>query len=181
MVEKQKEKVSASEEAVSMFLGLAIVIAIIAIVFNYFQRRKGDVEVPGTVSEVVGSPTPINLGTNGEKTVSDDEHIVKKGESLWLIAAYYYGNGDYWTNLVTANNIKNPNVISAGQKLILPKNVKNLDAEETYVVTKGDHLWKIALEKYGDGFAWTKIWQANRGKIGDPDILAVNTVLTIPK
>lgn len=49
-------------------------------------------------------------------------YIVKSGDSLWKIAAKpsIYGNGSMYTKIVSANNIKNPNLIYPGQKLVIP-------------------------------------------------------------
>jgi 5'-nucleotidase len=47
-----------------------------------------------------------------------------------------------------------------------------------YVVTKGDSLWKIAVEKYGDGTLWTKIAEANALK--RPNHIEVGAELELP-
>jgi nucleoid-associated protein YgaU len=39
---------------------------------------------------------------------------------LWAIAKKYYGDGNKYTEIAKANNISNPNVISVGQKLLIP-------------------------------------------------------------
>ena len=52
--------------------------------------------------------------------------------------------------------------------------------EDSYTVVLGDSLWKIASAKYGDGMEWTKIYNANKDKINDSDILYVGQVLVLP-
>jgi nucleoid-associated protein YgaU len=49
-------------------------------------------------------------------------HEVKKGDTLWKIAAHYYGDGSLYPKIFEANqNILNdPNVIKVGQKLRIP-------------------------------------------------------------
>jgi 5'-nucleotidase len=47
-----------------------------------------------------------------------------------------------------------------------------------YVVSKGDSLWKIAVEKYGDGTFWTKIAEANALK--RPNHIEVGAELELP-
>lgn len=37
---------------------------------------------------------------------------------------------------------------------------------KTYTVQSGDTLWEIANGRYGSGFEWTKILNANKDKIG---------------
>ena len=52
----------------------------------------------------------------------------------------------------------------------------------SYKVVKGDHLWGIARKKehYGNGFAWPVIYQANRDKIKNPDLIYPNQEFAIP-
>jgi nucleoid-associated protein YgaU len=51
-----------------------------------------------------------------------------------------------------------------------------------YVVAKGDCLWNIAKKKehYGNGFAWPKIYNANRDQIKNPDLIFPKQSLKIP-
>ena len=50
----------------------------------------------------------------------------------------------------------------------------------TYTVKKGDSLWKIAKQFYGNGAEYTKIYNANKDKIKNPNLIYVGQVLTIP-
>lgn len=47
-------------------------------------------------------------------------HTVVKGDTLWAIAKKYYGDGNRYPEIARANNIANPNIISVGQKLLIP-------------------------------------------------------------
>lgn len=49
-------------------------------------------------------------------------HKVKKGDCLWAIAKKYYGDGNKYKVIAEANKskIKRPNLIFAGQELIIP-------------------------------------------------------------
>lgn len=38
--------------------------------------------------------------------------------------------------------------------------------DDKYKVRKGDTLWEIAEAKYGKGFEWTKILEANKNQVG---------------
>ena len=62
--------------------------------------------------------------TNGEREEQDYSiimYIVKKGESLWSIAKTF---GSTIEDIVRANGIENPDQISIGEKLYIPKYVK---------------------------------------------------------
>ncbi|WP_418222798.1 GH25 family lysozyme [Clostridium isatidis] len=47
-------------------------------------------------------------------------HTVVKGDTLWAIAKKYYGDGNRYPEIARVNNIANPNIISVGQKLLIP-------------------------------------------------------------
>lgn len=51
---------------------------------------------------------------------------------------------------------------------------------KVYVVKAGDTLSKIAEKMLGDANRWQEIAEANRGIIGDPDVIKPGTELTIP-
>jgi LysM repeat protein len=45
---------------------------------------------------------------------------------------------------------------------------------------KGDTLWAIAKKYYGDGSQYTKIYEANKDKISNPNLIYPGQELTIP-
>jgi nucleoid-associated protein YgaU len=53
-------------------------------------------------------------------------------------------------------------------------------AVRTYTVKKGDSLSKIAKAHYGDANQWRKIYEANKERIKNPDLIQPGWVLTIP-
>lgn len=52
--------------------------------------------------------------------------------------------------------------------------------ETTYKVKKGDCLWNIAKKIYGNGAMYTKIYEANKDKIINPNLIYPDQILTIP-
>lgn len=54
-------------------------------------------------------------------------------------------------------------------------------ATSTYTVQPGDTLWKIAKQFYGEGNAYLKIFEANKGLLKDPDHIYPGQELVIPK
>lgn len=50
----------------------------------------------------------------------------------------------------------------------------------TYRVVPGDCLWYIAQRYYGNGNAWPKIYDANRDKIRNPNLIYPGQVFIIP-
>jgi nucleoid-associated protein YgaU len=57
---------------------------------------------------------------------------------------------------------------------------KSAASARTYTVVSGDSLSKIAKREYGDAQKWQVIYQANRDKISNPDLIHPGQVLTIP-
>lgn len=181
LIEAGKKYIKSSEELISMFLGLAIVVVVIVLIFNFFQRKKGSVQIPGA--------TDITLSQNSEKDSGTYE--VKRGDNLWKIAENKYNDGFAWTKIAKENNIKNPSLLAVGQKLKMPKieettkittkvtEDKHIDGSE-YKVVKGDNLWKISVRAYGDGYQWTKIWQENKSLIRNPNLLEIGMTLKLP-
>ena len=53
-------------------------------------------------------------------------------------------------------------------------------AKRTYTVKKGDCLWKIAKQFYGNGALYTKIYDANTNQIANPNLIYVGQVFVIP-
>lgn len=51
---------------------------------------------------------------------------------------------------------------------------------QTYTVKKGDCLWNIAKKFYGNGAKYTTIFNANKGKIKNANLIYAGQVLTIP-
>lgn len=49
-----------------------------------------------------------------------------------------------------------------------------------YTVQPGDSLSKIAKKIYGESGRWKEIWEANRAKIPNPDLIHPGLELQIP-
>jgi nucleoid-associated protein YgaU len=71
------------------------------------------------------------------------------------------------------------NVQSGSSTTAKPADVKAAGSR-TYTVKGGDSLWKISEEMYGDGNQWNRIYEANRDRIKDPDVIQPGWVLNIP-
>lgn len=55
----------------------------------------------------------------------------------------------------------------------------NAPQTKTYTVKKGDTLWGIAKKYYGNGAKYLTIYNANKGKIKNPNLIYVGQVFTI--
>ena len=62
----------------------------------------------------------VNQKVGTTHTSSKRYYTVVKGDTLWAIAQKYYGDGNKYKDIAKANNLSNPDIIHAGQKLLIP-------------------------------------------------------------
>lgn len=109
-------------------------------------------------------------------------HTVEKGEFLQKISGYerIYADAAKWPRIYFANKdqIQDPNLIMPGWQLTIPR-----DWPSTHVVRQDEYLGRIAgyWEIYDDRTQWTRIYEANKDKISDPDMIWPGWELTIPR
>lgn len=176
----KKSWFKSKDDVVSMFLGLAVVVAVGGFMVNFIEKRKGNIDIPGVKNDLKIE----ELAQSKEGNLAVDEVKVVKNDSLWKIAEREYGDGFKWVEIAKFNNINNPDLIESGQILKLPQiekvEVKSEEKEDRdYKVLRGDSLWKIAVREYGDGYQWTKIWLDNKEKLNSPDKLEIGMTLRL--
>jgi hypothetical protein len=110
------------------------------------------------------------------------EWTVKSGESLSKISGYeeIYSDPVKWPRIYRANRdkIDDPNLIFPGWLLRIPRGLPT-----NHVVAEGEYLGKIAgyWEIYDDWRQWTKIHEANKDQIKDPDLIRPGWDLKVPR
>jgi nucleoid-associated protein YgaU len=60
------------------------------------------------------------------------------------------------------------------------KPAAQVETAKTYTVKSGDSLWAISEQIYGNGNDWRRIYEANKDRIKDPDVIQPGWVLNIP-
>jgi len=198
------KKLKLNESAISTVLGAAVIIIVGILIFNYFKAepQQSDevlMEEEFTLEEGEPATESAEMAKEKSKPVPSKTYTVAKGDHLWKIAQNAYNDGYQWVKIAQANNLANPNYLEEGQELNIPELEKKqqvAEAEEEeepvgevagekaiegdkYTVKKGDHLWKIAVEKYGDGYRWTDI--ANANNIANPDYIESGQELILPE
>lgn len=85
-----------------------------------YGTKTATVEQPQTA----GEPATVAVEKEREESTAPTAktYTVKAGDSLWAIAAKYYGKGAEYSKIYNANTdkISNPNLIYPGQVLTLP-------------------------------------------------------------
>lgn len=73
-----------------------------------------------------------------------------------------------------------PKVSKKKKKRETTKSPEPKKSNKTYTVKKGDCLWNIAKKFYGNGSKYTVIYNANKDKIKNPNLIYPGQVFTIP-
>ena len=70
--------------------------------------------------------------------------------------------------------------ILPGWTLLVPSAGPRHVAEHVVTVERGDTLWELAEEAYGDGAEWPRIYEANDGRIEDPHWIYPGQQFVVP-
>jgi LysM repeat protein len=128
-------------------------------------------EVPPTAIPPTSAPAPTTAPGSGTTT-----YTVQRGDTLYSIARRY---GSTVEAIAAANSIANPSLIRVGQTLTIPGGtgvpVPVPSGGTTYVVQRGDNLFRIAL-RYGISY----VYLAQYNGIADPSRIYVGQVIKIP-
>ena len=123
-------------------------------------------------------------------------HKVREGESYSSIAKKYFGSTLFWDSVQNANPGVTPRSLKVGQLIRVPKKpnptvasakgAKKTTKEQSnravrHKVRKNDTLAGISKRYYGTTRKWRLIYDANRTKISNPDVLSVGVNLSIPQ
>ena len=71
--------------------------------------------------------------------------------------------------------------VRSGSSSTAPASQGSGSRQRTYTVVAGDSLSKIAKREYGDASKWPRIFEANRDKIQNPDLIHPGQVLNLPQ
>lgn len=79
--------------------------------------------------------------------------------------------------------VKNSYVVGLLKEVSKSKmDIVSVTKEYTIVkIKEGDNLWNIAKQIYGDGFKYKLIYEANKDKLADPNVVPVGTIIKVPK
>lgn len=175
-----------------MFLGAFVIIVVGYMIINYFRDVDSDLIIPSYETE------------SEDVVIFPTTHTVQKGEDLWKISEKYYQSGYGWTYIAKENNLESPYILSEGQNLVIPSvelefltlsdNDESVNSDRgdeiseilskeeisgsTYTVVKGDTLWNIAVQAYGDGYKWVDI--AKENNLINPDLIHPGNLFVLP-
>lgn len=183
MFKDLQKRFESTESYISLALGLAVVLVIGVLIYNFVSSRKNQTLIDtGATTEQKEQKATDGLPGN---------HKVAAGETLWSISEKYYKTGYNWGDIAKANNLPSADLIEAGQTIVIPTVTPIMPegqvasgtniaqpAAKTYTVVRGDTLWKIATSMYNDGYKWVEIAGVN--KLVEPNLIHPGNVLTLP-
>ena len=150
---------------------------------------------------------PITINIKGEIVGNNAKKVLEKITALHQKGNFvkYVGQNILSKALITSLDTSHPNTIYGGcaftmeikevriaqcpritrrtsaQKQVAKKSSsKSKSTSKTYTVKKGDTLWAIAKKYYGSGAKYTKIVNANKSLIKNPNLIHIGWKLTIP-
>lgn len=71
--------------------------------------------------------------------------------------------------------------VRSGVSSSAPEASQPVPATRQYTVKRGDSLSRIAKHIYGDASRWKQIYEANKDRIKNPDLIYPDQVLEIPE
>ena len=173
---------------------------------NKNTKRFLSFALAGTV--VAGVPVAsahaedVNVEALEEAAVNTTTYVIKDGDTLGSICKRVYGNSGFWEALAEYNKLENPNELSIGQVIILPRDLNELltfevptpvvenneevvvndefEPDKTYTVKSGDTLYCIVRVQYGltNQEAVDKL--ATYNGLSDPNRISLGQKLLIP-
>lgn len=132
------------------------------------KKSAGQAEIFVLGGKQVGeNPYVITSIAETYKSLHTDGRPIKIGFQITI--------KEYANPVIKKSDIKKERQLGAAE--MQPRKTSS----ETYTVVKGDCLWNIAKKIYGSGAQYTKIFNANKDKIKDPNRIYPGQVLIIPK
>ena len=134
-------------------------------------RYYGDAALDRLSATASGIADPAVVDV-GQRLAFPDytRYTVVTGDTLSALAARFYGDAQLHRLIATASGIADPDVIHAGQQLIIPEITR-------HTVVAGDTLSALAARFYGDASLYPLIGKANG--VANPNAIHPGQVLVI--
>lgn len=156
------------------------------------EKKYNDIEIntlTGTLNFIVTEETiKIKAGDtiklNGIGTHLSGSYYVKDVTRQVSTSGYSHSatviKTDFGSEIKVATSSSKKNTTTKKNEKKVSSSAKSKDAKRTYTVKKGDSLYKIAKKFYGNGNKYTKIYNANKSQISNPNLIRIGQKLIIP-
>lgn len=165
--------------------------------FMVVKNPKSAINYVNLINKLLNDKKPVRFVVTGNKTdinmlcsISKFDYTQKfaeEGEYYYTLELKEYR--EYKAKKVV---IQKPILMAAQQKTVtttaaqkpvasaVPQRPADPPKQKTHTVRSGDTLWAIAKKYYGNGSKYTSIYDANKDKIKNPNLIYPNQVLVIP-
>lgn len=147
---------------------------------------SGRVPVPSIPPGLVSSDAPEQIAQPAAGTAPDSRPDLQANVSLPLDAAPL-GQGNAGSAPQADATAAAPPVAVADQTTPPPASAPQPNLPETapagvtVTVQPGFTLWEIARERFGDGILYVQVYEANKDRIRDPDLIYPGQVFAVPE
>ncbi len=148
--------------------------------------NTGDVELTGRVPD--GSVVRLYLDNRlvDDLTPADDgkwrSELDGVEPGVYTLRVDEVGaDGTVVSRLETPFKREPQEVLRAAEATDEPELDSGTPAIRSVTVQKGDTLWAISRERFGDGVLYVRLFEANRDAIRDPDLIYPGQIFTIPE
>ena len=140
---------------------------------NNYAAKKSDLEA--TIEKSTGVPYNVFITLPSKYLIDRNDNLVDISKKDQV-----YNDQAKWPRLWRDNKdvLNSPQIITPGQEIKILRGKPKF-----HTVLKGECLWKISgyWEIYNDATQWPKIFEANKDKIKDPDLIYPKQILSIPR
>ena len=144
--------------------------------------EAGEVQLAGraggqaTVRVYLDNKAVADIGADAGGQWKGELSGIKPGIYTLRLDALNAG-GEVVSRLETPFKRESPEVLNPPAQENMPDQAPVIRA---VTVQKGDTLWAISRERYGDGVLYVRVFDANRDSIRDPDLIYPGQVFSIP-
>ena len=197
-----------NENTISTIMGGVVILVIVGLIFNYF--RTTNLKTWQGLLNGEGAQTSITEDKKLGDSTLDTYKVVKGDDLWHIAEKYYKSGYNYVDiikenklsaqgTIEVGQELRIPKVeakqltvveTKAEVKTEMKTETAEVKKEETknslsieagsYTTVRGDSFWKIAVRAYGDGYAWTKIFEANKQIFNNPNLIHADVKIVIP-
>jgi len=154
---------------------------------DFYLNKFEELKINGTIFQFICSRVSpagnLLFDTNMKVTLEDYRILEDATQGLDIkVRVNLKQYKDYGTK--TVNIVTKPKEVTTKPVVVAsvstPRPAETAPKPKTYTVVKGDTLWNIAKKNLGNGARYTEIYNLNKDKIKNPNLIYPGQVLTLP-
>src|SRR4030066_837097 len=159
---KTNKENQSTNDGLALIIGGLFVLALVFATYSYFNKNKENTNsITDTTSQKQGSDSDTSLGDKIKELFNSQEdkgelngegaktEKIQENQKLAQVEGTATQKNEGYSGTWSANDYQKGEITG-----------------NSYIVKAGDTLWELAEAKYGNGYEWTKILEANTNQIG---------------